>query len=128
MHVKEEIKLSEYMRDKRNVHPNFAEDYVSWKDECYRLVYKDEVPYVQIREILKLSEITKMVRKINEFNNKRNLKGNTFTINGNMYYIEGIGGEAIKASKNGAPAKFYRYTGPRNIEGQELLEVLYNHC
>lgn len=130
MNMREEIKLKDYLKGKRNYSVNMAEDYVSWKDEYHKIVYRNDVPYVQIRELLSLSEIRRMVQAINEKDNKQNLKGQFVTINGNSYYIIGIGGESIKASKNGDEAEFFRYVGSRrkNIESQELLEKLYSIC
>lgn len=126
----QEIKLSDYIKNKRNFQVNILEDYITWKDECHRIIVKDNTPYVLIREPLSLSEMKTMVEKINKAENKKSLKGNLLVIKGNTYYIEGIGGEAIKASKNGEKVDFYRYVGTtgKNIEAQELLEKLYSLC
>ena len=130
MEIKEEIKLSEYLSDKRNYRVNLLEDYVQWKNEAHKIVYKKDIPYVQIREILKLSEIKEMVKTVIKPENKSTLKNMLFVVNGNNYIIDGIGGESIKVIKNGnMEPVFLRYIGTniKNIEAQELLEEMYNY-
>lgn len=122
------ISLKEYLKDKRNYSVNMTEDYVTWKDECYNIIYKDDIPYVEIRKALALSQMKEMVKTINNRKIKPILKGKFITIRNNSYHIIGIGGEAIKASKNGEEPEFFRYVGTRskNLEAQELLQVLYD--
>lgn len=130
MKIKEEIKLSEYLSDKRNYRVNLLEDYVQWKNEAHKIVYKEDVPYVQIKELLKISQIKNMVKTVIKPKNKSTLKNMFFDINGNNYIIDGIGGESIKVIKNGnMEPEFLRYIGTniKNIEAQELLEEMFNY-
>ena len=122
----ETITLQRFKRNKRKVFVDFVNGVVNWKDETYRLTYKNvggkKYPYVVIKAIKPMSEIKQEIATVNNEKNKEELKWVEYEVNGNVYYVVGIGPNAIKAIKNDDDEpKFFNYL---TTEGQYLLKEL----
>lgn len=120
------MELQKFRKNKRKVFVDFVNGLVKWKNDTYKLKYikvgEKNYPYVVIEAIKPLSEILMEIESVNHEDNKEELKFVEYEVNGNLYYVVGIGPVAIKAIKNDdEEPDFFYYT---TTEGQYLLDEL----
>lgn len=127
MNIKLE-ELQKFKKHKRNVYVDFVNGLVKWGKQTYNLTYKNVggnmYPYVVITKVKPLSEIRPLIKTICEQKNKEQLKGVEYEYNQDLYYITGIGPEAIKFIKNNSNREEYLHYF--QTDGQGLLNVLFN--
>ena len=122
--MKTQIPLSEYKKGKRNVYVDWTRNFVSWKNECYKLAFinigGEMCPYVVLNDIKPLSELKNKIKEANK--NKKFIKYSEYEILNNKYFILGIGKIALKVRKNNKEEpEFIKYT---STEGQYLLNKI----
>ena len=122
--MKEQIPLNEYKKGKRNVYVDWTRNFVSWKNECYKLTFinigGEMCPYVVLSDTKPLSEMKKAIEQANK--NKKYIKFSEYEILNNKYFILGIGKIALKVRKNGKEEpEFIKYT---STEGQYILNKI----
>lgn len=118
------VELSKWKEDKRNVFVNFKNGFVRWRNQTYKLTYikvdGKAYPYVVVRRIKPLSKIRNEIKTINQ--RKNELKFTEYEVNGDMYFVIGIGSDAIRAYKNNSSnPEYLRYGTTR---GQYLLREI----
>lgn len=118
--------LTKFKQNKRNVYVDFVKNIVRWGKQTYKLTFikvgDKRYPYVIIKNIEPLTKIKPLIRAINL--NKNDLKWTEYEVNGDVYYVVGIGNLSIKAFKNDEeePEYFFYNT----TEGQYLLTAVSN--
>lgn len=122
--MKTQIPLSKYKKGKRNVYVDWTRNFVSWKNECYKLTFinigGEMCPYVVLNDIKPLSELKNKIKEANK--NKKFIKYSEYEILNNKYFILGIGKITLKVRKNNKEEpEFIKYT---STEGQYLLNKI----
>lgn len=125
---KQLVELKEFKRDKRETFTDWTKNIIEWKNQKYKIEIIEKngrhIPFVVVENVQPLSAISKQIKSINEYENKKYLKWAEYECDGDVYYVIGIGPFAIKAYKNHSDWwKWYRYS---TQEGQTLLQALMN--
>lgn len=129
MNIKKQnlIPLSVWKKNKREVFVDFTKNIVKWKNKKYSIKFVKEecgrtIPCVETG-IKSYKEIKDLIVLANK--EKEKLKRNEYIVNGDIYFVTGIGGMAIKAYKNySKEAEFFNFLN--SLEGQKLLEKICN--
>ena len=118
------VELKEWKKDKRNFFVDFPNGLVRWRNQTYKLTYVKvngkTYPYVVVKEVKPMSRIRNEIKSINR--KKNELKFTEYEVNGDVYFVIGIGKDAIQAHKNNSKIpEYFRY---ETTTGQYLLRKL----